>query len=133
MHTSPTIEVCLFFFFLSFLHLILLQVHTFTKRKCLTMQTTKVDSIVFGNPQGHEQGRVYDWSVNNQITIFKILLIPPKTFPGFLFKLQHVVDVVGSRKCEHELILFECKINYAKTFELIFIAIHLHYELLYFL
>ena len=26
-----------------------------------------------------------------------------------------------TRKCEHELILFECKINYAKTFELIFI------------
>ena len=50
-----------------------------------------------------------------------------------LIPLQTLARGWRSRKCEHELILFECKINYAKTFELIHSALHLHYERLYFL
>ena len=88
--------------------------HAVTTKKSILLSFTNLRGIwakttVFKNDQC-----IWNWIFKTPC--LKIYAIPSTNFSTWL----------SWRKCEHELILFECKINYAKKFELIRIAIYIY-------
>ena len=102
-----------------------LVVHTKHKKENVwpSRYNQKVDSIVICLSQGDmsKMDRAHEWPKRLN-WIFKNPCHPEKC----IFSSANFSTWLSWWKCEHELILFECKINYAKTFELILIAIYIY-------
>ena len=129
MHTRTRIENCLFLFCVIFTFDSFAGLHIHKKKMFDHADNQSRFNCIWKSIGTWT--RQSSWMLREQWNNIKHPCHPYKNISGV--PPQTLARGWRSRKCEHELILFECKINYAKTFELIFIAIHLHYQLLYFL